>query len=1013
MKNFTHISVLFLSILTFFFSKSGVYSQCSFTGLEPTYCVSDPDTTLVGDPLGGAFSGPGISGDTFDPAAAGVGTHTISYDILGGGTGDKYYIKSNIGNPWGSVTNQAAMDLAFGLDAWTLESFELVDVAAVFSPTTGIVFIDGSDGQATELNTFLITNLPSIEAWVTAGGRLLLNSAPNEGSSMDFGFGGTNLVYGGVYANDVTVVDPLHPAIVGPNTPTITAMSGTYYSHAHVTGPGYTTVITETGLPSNIILFEKEWGGGRVMMGGMTTTNWHSPSPQAANWRANLLVYLYGDAGEPCTYTQDVIVLDDPDVILTVTPDEICLGETVTYTLTGDADSYVWSEPGITDGIPYEPADLGLFTIEVTGAAGACSSSATADVTVHAVPEANFLVDPLDYCIDELIPFFNTSIVEDASDTTWLWEFGDGSTSGVIHAAHAYGAAGTYTVTLTATTNHGCSDDYSVDFVVHDSPMASFEFSVAGFSSEDGATGGCVDNVVIFENTSTIPVPETITDSFWNFGDGSTSTEFEPSHTYVSSGTYTITLTVTSEYGCTSTITKTIIMIDELTLDLVVSEPSCYGFSDGSIIVNIDAFTGEVIYSITDPSGTLLNVDNSNAANSLSSGWYYINVTDESACDGVDSIYLDQPTQIDIDLTVSNAICYGENSGWARVDSVYNTTGSYSFVSYGWDPNPAGVGGIGADSTWNLTEGDYIVTINDENGCSRVFDFSITEPDSLYFVEFGYDPAYCRLFDYQSGNGVVFASAAGGTPDYNYEWTNLETGETTINTTWGGLNPGNYEIIATDGNGCVITQALFLDSLNPIAAFEMTSDQFTAEFEGYAPMDVHFVNQSENYSNPNNPSGESTFMWNFEYDAIDWELTNDFDETFDWSYQARGISYDVNVCLIAINKNGCADTACKIINIYEPLTFEAVNIFSPNGDGKNDTFTFEFKTSSISEFKCTIVDRWGLVITELNSITDGWDGSDKGGNKCPDGVYFYSYEAITDSGVAILGQGTLQLIGGK
>ncbi|MDG2440483.1 MAG: PKD domain-containing protein [Crocinitomicaceae bacterium] len=1013
MKNFTHISVLFLSILTFFFSKSGVYSQCSFTGLEPTYCVSDPDTTLVGDPLGGAFSGPGISGDTFDPAAAGVGTHTISYDILGGGTGDKYYIKSNIGNPWGSVTNQAAMDLAFGLDAWTLESFELVDVAAVFSPTTGIVFIDGSDGQATELNTFLITNLPSIEAWVTAGGRLLLNSAPNEGSSMDFGFGGTNLVYGGVYANDVTVVDPLHPAIVGPNTPTITAMSGTYYSHAHVTGPGYTTVITETGLPSNIILFEKEWGGGRVMMGGMTTTNWHSPSPQAANWRANLLVYLYGDAGEPCTYTQDVIVLDDPDVILTVTPDEICLGETVTYTLTGDADSYVWSEPGITDGIPYEPADLGLFTIEVTGAAGACSSSATADVTVHAVPEANFLVDPLDYCIDELIPFFNTSIVEDASDTTWLWEFGDGSTSGVIHAAHAYGAAGTYTVTLTATTNHGCSDDYSVDIVVHDSPTASFEFSVAGFSSEDGATGGCVDNVVIFENTSTIPVPETITDSFWNFGDGSTSTEFEPSHTYVSSGTYTITLTVTSEYGCTSTITKTIIMIDELTLDLVVSEPSCYGFSDGSIIVNIDAFTGEVIYSITDPSGTLLNVDNSNAANSLSSGWYYINVTDESACDGVDSIYLDQPTQIDIDLTVSNAICYGENSGWARVDSVYNTTGSYSFVSYGWDPNPAGVGGIGADSTWNLTEGDYIVTINDENGCSRVFDFSITEPDSLYFVEFGYDPAYCRLFDYQSGNGVVFASAAGGTPDYNYEWTNLETGETTINTTWGGLNPGNYEIIATDGNGCVITQALFLDSLNPIAAFEMTSDQFTAEFEGYAPMDVHFVNQSENYSNPNNPSGESTFMWNFEYDAIDWELTNDFDETFDWSYQARGISYDVNVCLIAINKNGCADTACKIINIYEPLTFEAVNIFSPNGDGKNDTFTFEFKTSSISEFKCTIVDRWGLVITELNSITDGWDGSDKGGNKCPDGVYFYSYEAITDSGVAILGQGTLQLIGGK
>ena len=1012
MKNLSYKPILFFALITLLLPFNEAYTQCSFTGLEPTYCVTDPASTLVGDPLDGVFSGPGISGENFDPAVAGVGSHTVTYEIPGGGTGDKYYIKSNLGNPWGSLTNQAAMDLAFGPGTWTLESFEFADVATVFSPTTGLVFIDGSDGQATELNTFLLANLPVIEAWVSAGGRLLLNSAPNEGSSMDFGFGGTTLLYGPSYANNVTVVDPLHPAILGPNLPTTTAMTGTYYSHAQITGVGYTTVITETGVPSEIILCEKAWGAGRVMMGGMTTANWHSPAPHVTNWRANLLVYLYGD-GEPCTYTQDVTVLDNPDVTLTVSPEEICLGETVTYTLTGDADSYVWSEPGIIDGEPYTPSDLGLFSVEVTGSTGSCSNSSIADITVHAVPEASFLLDPLDYCIGEVVPFLNTSIVEDATDTTWMWEFGDGGTSTLLNASHAYAAAGIYTVTLTATTNYGCFDTYSIDLVVHESPTADFEFSVAGFSSADGATGGCIDNPVIFENTSTIPFPETITDYLWNFGDGITSAEAEPSHTYAASGTYTITLTVTSEYGCTSTITKVIEMINGLSMEFIVSEPSCFGFSDGSIIVNVEAVTGDIIYSITDASGTLLNIDNSNAANTLSSGWYYINVTDESACDGVDSIYLDQPEQLDIDLTVANVICYGENSGWARVDSVYNTTGSYSLVSFGWDPNPAGVGGIGADSTWNLTEGDYIVTINDENGCSRVFDFTITEPDSLYFVEFGYEPAYCRLYDYQSGNGVVFASAAGGTPDYNYEWVNLETGATTINTTWGGLNPGNYEITATDASGCVITRSVFLDSLNPIAAFEMTSDQFTAEFEGYAPMDVHFVNQSENYSNPNNPSGESTFMWNFEFDAIDWVLTNDFDETYDWSYQQRGISYDVNVCLIAINKNGCADTACKIINIYEPIAFEPINIFSPNGDGKNDVFTFEFKTASVADFKCIIVDRWGRVIMELNSITDAWDGSDKSGNKCPDGVYFYTYEANTDSGVSLAGQGTVQLIDGK
>ena len=55
----------------------------------------------------------------------------------------------------------------------------------------------------------------------------------------------------------------------------------------------------------------------------------------------------------------------------------------------------------------------------------------------------------------------------------------------------------------------------------------------------------------------------------------------------------------------------------------------------------------------------------------------------------------------------------------------------------------------------------------------------------------------------------------------------------------------------------------------------------------------------------------------------------------------------------------------------------------------------------------------GRVIMELNSITDAWDGSDKSGNKCPDGVYFYTYEANTDSGVSLAGQGTVQLIDGK
>ena len=220
------------------------YSQCTITGLDPTYCITDPAVTLTGAPPGGTFSGPGMTGDVFDPAAAGVGVHTITYDVPA--AEDKYYIKSNIGNPWGSTSNNTEMDNAFGVGGWTLDDFETADPATVFSATTSFVFLEGSDGHATELNTFLVANLATIEAWVTDGGCILINAAPNEGGDINFGFSGTTLVYP-TFEGTAVAVDPAHPAFVGPLLPTSTTMTGTWYSHAAITGTGYTNVLTNAG----------------------------------------------------------------------------------------------------------------------------------------------------------------------------------------------------------------------------------------------------------------------------------------------------------------------------------------------------------------------------------------------------------------------------------------------------------------------------------------------------------------------------------------------------------------------------------------------------------------------------------------------------------------------------------------------------------------------------------------------------------------------------------------------
>ncbi|WP_139134416.1 PKD domain-containing protein, partial [Crocinitomix algicola] len=162
-------------------------------------------------------------------------------------------------------------------------------------------------------------------------------------------------------------------------------------------------------------------------------------------------------------------------------------------------------------------------------------------------------------------------------------------------------------------------------------PNAHIEFIAGGSSSEDGSTGGCILNPVQFNDLSTIE-SGSIVDWSWNFGDGEVSVEENPEHLFAAVGTYTVTLTVTSEFGCTATTTIDITMDNGLGIDLIVNEPSCYGFSDGSITINVDEIVGDAIFIIKDATGELKNIDNSNTANSLSSGWYYFSVEDESDC---------------------------------------------------------------------------------------------------------------------------------------------------------------------------------------------------------------------------------------------------------------------------------------------------------------------------------------------------------------------------------------------
>lgn len=195
--------------------------------------------------------------------------------------------------PWGSTSNETAMNRVFGAGGW--DDLRFVGGAAPFATGTGddyvFIFLEGSDSTSNELNAYLSANSAAIANWVQAGGHLLVNAAPNVGANFSMLFGVT-LNYDGstTFGPSVAGVNPAHPVFTGPFGTTGTAFTGNHFSHATVAGSGLSTIIARNP-QADSVLAEKAEGSGYVLFGGMTTSNFHSPQPNANDLRANIVCY--------------------------------------------------------------------------------------------------------------------------------------------------------------------------------------------------------------------------------------------------------------------------------------------------------------------------------------------------------------------------------------------------------------------------------------------------------------------------------------------------------------------------------------------------------------------------------------------------------------------------------------------------------------------------------------------------------------------------------------------------
>ena len=195
-------------------------------------------------------------------------------------------------DPWGNTSNQTAMNNVFTPGGWQQYNYS-TPVATIFNASIKFVMMEGSE-QNSNLPIYLAANQTAIENWVTAGGRLFINAAPNYGGSQNWGFGGTTLVYSTptTWQSPVTTAVPGHQIFLGPYTPTATSFTGNYVAHAYISGSGLTTLLYGNGNTSFIDIGYKKWGSGVVFFGGCTQPGFWSPYPQSLNVWQNIFSYV-------------------------------------------------------------------------------------------------------------------------------------------------------------------------------------------------------------------------------------------------------------------------------------------------------------------------------------------------------------------------------------------------------------------------------------------------------------------------------------------------------------------------------------------------------------------------------------------------------------------------------------------------------------------------------------------------------------------------------------------------
>ena len=628
-----------------------------------------------------------------------------------------------------------------------------INVSPASTRTYTVTVTNAGGCTATDDITVTVLPLPVIglqSQFLCAGVTTVLNAA-NPGSQYSWTTGETTQTITvnspGIYG--VTVTDPA--GCSATSSCNITYSSIATITMASVSFCQGDSVTLDAGYPG----MAYDWSPG-----GQTTQT------IVVNAAGSYDVLVTDTAGCSGAINFTTIVDPLPNVSFVHTP--ACYGSAVGFTNTstiasGTITDWSWNFGDAGTSLLQHPSHLyaiaGNYGVSLTTTSSSgCSASALLPITVDPLPVSDFSYS--NNCMGNTVAFTDLSTVATGNITGYSWNFGDGSSSTQQNPIHAYASPGNYTVSLTVTTAGGCTHSVNKTVPIHPKPAANFNAATV-----------CKGMQTIFNNTSSISTGS-ITGIFWDFNDGTTSTQNSPSHVFALAGTYNVKLIVTSQFGCTDTIVKPVTINTLPATDAGADQVICAGSS-----VTLTA-TGGISYQWNPGGSTSASI----VVSPISTTSYTVTATAANGCSVADAVTVTVNSIPNAQAGANLSTCIG-------TAVTLNGTGG---LSYSWSPGGLTTSSIVVNPT---STSDYILTVTDGNGCQDKDTVRVTVR-SLPIVTAGPDRNICE-------GSTAFLSATGAS---TYQWN--PNGATTSSVFVTPATTTSYTVIGTSIYGCVSSDTI-------------------------------------------------------------------------------------------------------------------------------------------------------------------------------------------------------------